>query len=136
MPTKVIFSPERQRQWARGEPSWQIDQRDEAVSRRTFPAFKGMQTYSVLGGECGIVTENWVRKVVAVMRSQELDPHRRHLAEANLLIVQARAQIERQRLLLETFDTDERARKAKDALAKSEKTLEPMLRGRALILKT
>jgi hypothetical protein len=68
------------------------------------------------------------------MRSQELDPHRRHLAEANLLIVQACAQIERQRLLLETFDTDERARNAKDALAKSEKTLEGMLRGRALIL--
>jgi hypothetical protein len=68
------------------------------------------------------------------MRPQELDPHRRHLTEANLLIVQARAQIERQRLLLETFDTDKRARKAKDALAKSEKTLEAMLRGRALIL--
>ena len=68
------------------------------------------------------------------MRPQELDPHRRHLTEANLLIVQARAQIERQRLLLETFDTDKRARKAKDALAKSKKTLEAMLRGRALIL--
>ena len=68
------------------------------------------------------------------MRAQELDPHRRHLAEANLLIVQARARIERQRLLLETFDTNERARKAKDALVKSEKTLEGMLRGRALIL--
>src|ERR1700752_4229967 len=68
------------------------------------------------------------------MRPQELDPHRRHLTEANLLIVQARAQIERQRLLLETFDTDERARKAKDALAKSEKTLEAMLRARARIL--
>jgi hypothetical protein len=68
------------------------------------------------------------------MRAQELDPHRRHLAEANLLIVQARARIERQRSLLETFDTNERARKAKDALVKSEKTLEGMLRGRALIL--
>ena len=68
------------------------------------------------------------------MRAQELDPHRRHLAEANLLIVQARARIERQRLLLETFDTNERARKANDALVKSEKTLEGMLRGRALIL--
>jgi hypothetical protein len=68
------------------------------------------------------------------MRAQDLDPHRRHLAEANLLIVQARARIVRQRLLLETFDTNERARKAKDALVKSEKTLEGMLRGRALIL--
>src|SRR5262245_35361578 len=68
------------------------------------------------------------------MRPQELDPHRRHLAEVNLLIVQARAGIEQQRLLLEVFDTDERARKAKLALAKSEKTLEGMLRGRALIL--
>jgi hypothetical protein len=68
------------------------------------------------------------------MRAQELDPHRRHLAEANLLIVQARAHVERQRLLLEKFDTDERPRKAKAALAKSEKTLEGMLRGRTLIL--
>ena len=68
------------------------------------------------------------------MRAQDLDPHRRHLAEANLLIVQARAHVERQRLLLEKFDTDERARKAKAALAKSEKTLEGMLRGRTLIL--
>jgi hypothetical protein len=68
------------------------------------------------------------------MRAQELNPHRRHLAEANLLIVQARARTERQHLLLETFDTNERARKAKDALVKSEKTLEGMLRGRVLIL--
>jgi hypothetical protein len=68
------------------------------------------------------------------MGPRELDPHRRHLAEANLLIVQARARIDRERLLLETFDTNERALKAKDALAKSEKTLEGMLRGRALIL--
>jgi hypothetical protein len=68
------------------------------------------------------------------MATQELDQLRRHLAEVNLLIVQARARMERQRLLLETFDTDDRARKAKNALAKLEKTLEGMLRGRALIL--
>lgn len=72
--------------------------------------------------------------MVQGIRAQELDPHRRHLAEANLLIVQARARIERQHLLLETFDTDERARKTKDALVKSEKTLKGMLRGRTLIL--
>jgi hypothetical protein len=68
------------------------------------------------------------------MRARELDPFRRQLAEANLLIVQVRTRIERQRFFLETFDTVEWARKVRDALARSEKTLEAMLRGRALIL--
>ena len=68
------------------------------------------------------------------MRAQELDPHRRHLAEANLLIVQARARIERQRLLLEKSNTDERARKARPNWRIRRKTLEGMLRGRTLIL--
>ena len=68
------------------------------------------------------------------MRAQELDPHRRHLAEANLLIVQARARIERLRLLPEKSNTDERARKARPNWRIRRKTLEGMLRGRTLIL--
>ena len=66
------------------------------------------------------------------MTAQQLNQHLRHLGEANLFIVQTRARIERQRLLLATLDAG--GRKAKYSLTRSETTLQGMLQGRALIL--
>jgi hypothetical protein len=69
------------------------------------------------------------------MTAQQLAQHLRHLAELNLLIVQSRKRIERQRLLLGMLDADgHKARKAQDTMARFVKTLQGMLQGRALIL--
>ena len=69
------------------------------------------------------------------MTAQQLNQQLRHLGEANLLIVQTRARIERGRLLLAILDADgHKGRKAKDSLTRSENTLQGMLQGRALIL--
>jgi hypothetical protein len=69
------------------------------------------------------------------MTAQQLNQHLRHLGEANLLIVQTRARIERERFLLANLDADgHKGRKAKYSLTRSETTLQGMLQGRALIL--
>ena len=69
------------------------------------------------------------------MTAQQLNQQLRHLGEANLLIVQTRARIERGRLLVAILDADgHKRRKAKNSLTRSENTLQGMLQGRALIL--
>jgi len=69
------------------------------------------------------------------MTAQQLNQHLRHLGEANLFIVQTRARIERERLLLAILDAGgHKGRKAKYSLTRSETTLQGMLQGRALIL--
>jgi len=62
------------------------------------------------------------------MTTQQLKQHLRHLGEANLLIVQTRARIERERLLLAILDADgHKGRKAKNSLTRFENTLQGML---------
>jgi len=64
------------------------------------------------------------------MTAQQLAQHLRHLAELNLLIVQSRKRIERQRLLLGMLDADgHKARKAQDTMARFVKTLQGIASG-------
>jgi hypothetical protein len=79
-----------------------------------------------------LITTGLAARKAAPMTAQQLNQHLRHLGEANLFIVQTRARIERQRLLLATLDAG--GRKAKYSLTRSETTLQGMLQGRALIL--
>ena len=93
-----------------------------------------MQTYRVLVRAWRrLVTPDIARRLL--VKAPFLDQHHRHLAEANLVIVQIRARIEHQRRIVATLDADEdSASKAKDVQTRMENTLKHMIRGRAFVL--